>query len=953
MKKISFAVIALLLMLCVFAFTACNGGSGDSGESSDSRPELTLTTNIEGAGTVTGGGHFDYNEDLFINAEVNNGYHFLGWYHDNDLLSTSAEYNCKMWDKDVTLEAKFIALPDDYDEEFGDMSPDELINRTFNLSVVAGMPNYGKISVNDGGNKDKYSSSEKSGTNVKALALTTSSKRFLGWFDEAGNLVMSNGVFNFAMPSFDYTLTAKWECNCEYKYNGGNKTYACDACGASYSISELADKDGFVILNNELVAYIGGNTEITIPNNVTTIGSDVFSGNEEITSVNIPSNIKNIASNAFVNCTSIRTITFADGATVNEIGTNAFKNCSALTSIIIPNSVNIIGDAILSGCSSLQSVEIPFRGSSIYSSEIKLGDIFGTQSYSGSKHIKQNTMPYYIPTTLKSVTVNGGVIGESAFENCDMLTQIIINASITTIPKDSFNTCSSLKEFTIPEGVTHIESYAFSKCTSLKELTIPEGVTHIESCAFYKCTSLKTIFIPSTIQNISSHAFGECTALETINYPGSELQWSLLEKEEYWAGFKGTYTIKYGQQSEVVKYSEGLSFSLSDDSKFYIVEGIGDCTDENIVVPVSYKGLIVRKIGDYAFKDCHSIKSITLHDGIKSIGYSSIAWCDSLTNVTLGNGLTSIGDNAFTYCPNLTYNEYNNAYYLGNETNPYVLLVTAKNKSITSATVHNNTRFINDYAFEACKNLTSVTIPNSVTSIGDSAFRSCTSLTSVTIGNSVTSIGNYAFYNCDSLKSITIPDSVTSIGNYAFMGCNSLEYNEYNNACYLGNKTNPYVVLVTSKNEDITSVNIHEKTKFICEAAFINCNSLASITIPNSVIKIPSQAFACCTSLTSVTIPDSVTTIGDHAFDDCSSLTSVTIGNSVTSIGNYAFSGCSNLTRVTIPNSVTSIGDYAFYYCTRLTIYCEAASQPSGWRYLWNYYLNSSNLPVVWGYKET
>ena len=50
MKKISFAVIALSLMLCMFAFTACGGGSDDS------RPELTLTTNIEGAGTVSGGG---------------------------------------------------------------------------------------------------------------------------------------------------------------------------------------------------------------------------------------------------------------------------------------------------------------------------------------------------------------------------------------------------------------------------------------------------------------------------------------------------------------------------------------------------------------------------------------------------------------------------------------------------------------------------------------------------------------------------------------------------------------------------------------------------------------------------------------------------------------------------------------------------------------------------------
>lgn len=857
--KINLIVITLLLMLCAFTFTACGG------DPVDTRPELTLTTNIEGAGTVSGGGHFDYNEDLFINAEVNSGYHFLGWYYDNDLLSTSAEYNCKMWDKDVTLEAKFIALPDDYDEEFGDMSPDEVINRNFKLSVVAGMPNYGKISVNDGNNEVQYSSSEKSGTNIKARALTTSSQRFLGWFDEADNLVMTNAVFNFSTPSFDYTLTAKWECDCEYTYNKENKTYACDACGASNSIYEIADKNGFVILNNELVAYIGDSTEITIPKNITTISSGVFSGNEEITSVNIPSNIKIIAANAFANCTSIRTITFADGATITEIGSSAFKNCSALSSIIIPNSVNIIGGAILSGCSSLQSVEIPFRGSSIYSSKIKLGDLFGTESYSGSKRIEQRFTAYYIPTTLKSVTVNGGVIEEYAFENCDMLTQIIINAPITTIPKFLFNTCSSLEEFTIPEGVTHIESYAF-----------------------YKCTSLKTIFIPSTIQNISNCAFGKCTALETINYSGSELQWVLLEKEKDWAYSSGNFTLIYGQQSEDVKYSEGLNFSLSDDSKFYIVEGIGDCTDENIVVPVSYNGLIVREIGYKAFYGCHSMKSITLHDGIKSIGYSSFESCDNLINVTLGNRVTSIGE----------------------------------------------------YAFRGCTGLTCVTIGNSVTTIGDSAFHGCTGLTSITIPNSVTSIGYAMFRDCASLTSVTIPDSVTSIGYEAFMNCPIEKATIPTIAIRSIRNSNLKTVIITSGESidsyafncctSLTSVIIGNSVTSIGEQAFNECTSLITVTIGNGVTSIGKTAF-CHTGITNITIPNSVTSIGDWAFGGCASLTSVTIGNGVTSIGMGAFSGCTSLTSVVIPDSVTSIGSYAFEGCYQIT-HIKYRGTSSQWR---------------------
>ncbi len=293
--------------------------------------------------------------------------------------------------------------------------------------------------------------------------------------------------------------------------------------------------------------------------------------------------------------------------------------------------------------------------------------------------------------------------------------------------------------------------------------------------------------------------------------------------------------------------------------------------------------------------------------------------------------------------------EYKVSHYNGTSTEVYIPS-TYYNLPVTS---------IGDEAFIGCTSLTSIEIPNSVTSIGYGAFSGCRSLTSIEIPDSVTSIGAWAFNYCSSLTSIEIPDSVTSIGYSAFLYCWSLTYNIKDNLKYLGNNDNKYLYLSGVENT-ITTATIDSSCKFIGDYAFSGCYSLESIEIPNSVTSIGDGAFAYCSSLTSIIVDENnknYKTIDGNLYSKDGKIlmqyaigktaTSFEIPNSVTSIGNYAFSGCDSLTSIEIPNSVTSIGDWAFSDCDSLTIYCKAESQPSGWNSNWN----SSNRPVVWGYK--
>lgn len=319
-----------------------------------------------------------------------------------------------------------------------------------------------------------------------------------------------------------------------------------------------------------------------------------------------------------------RSITVDEG--VRIICADAFKDRKALHTIILPQTLETIGEESFRGCSNLEAMDVPEKTSRICSSAFR--DCI----------------------SMKSLKVRNGYIkiGERAFENCASLESISLPDGLTEIYGGVFNSCKSLVHIDLPKNLTILGESAFSDCVCLEKIEVPEAVVKIDDLAFNGCTNLTKIVLHEGLRKIGKGAFKNCRNLKQI-----ELPISLSSIGD--APFRGCESIKSIHVDPKNRYyksepnkRESSDHVLFNKNKSVIVAYPASSREVQYDIPDS-----VTVISDWAFSECKKLNRITIPDSVSEIGEGAFCNCVLLDEVEIPDGVEKIDDCAFRGCASL------------------------------------------------------------------------------------------------------------------------------------------------------------------------------------------------------------------------------------------------------------------------------------------------------------
>lgn len=586
--------------------------------------KITTSINNSEAGTITLYNEYTYmyGEKIILEANVNVGYKFDGWYEENNKLSSELIYEFSMPLHDVKLEAHFfpntetkyvvnhfkqeidgsyLAIPSEIEYLYGVTNTLTKIEPK-NYEGFTGITPEQKIINADG-------------TTVINIFYTRNTYKLTLIYDEDNDMIL-NFKYKYGEIVIPFELPEERNLLLGWQY-GDDIVHEIKIEKDTTLRAVMIDKIDCEKLSDgtyKIVKYYGYISDFKIPDIVSVIGGSAFQSNNYLITLEIPDSVVEIGRNAFEGCSNLKSVVIGQG--VESIGTAAFCDCNSLEDVTIKEGVIYIGNYAFQHCDSLESINLP-------------------------NSIEE--------------------MGYACFDSCINLKSVVLPRNCTTIPNAMFQMCKKLSDIYIPDTVTKIGDRVFYLCESLTNINLPRSLEYIDG-SFEKCTKLKEIVIPSNVMKIESDAFFRCDNLSSIIVAA--------ENKYYDSRYNCNAIIDTGTNRLIIGCA---TTEIPDDVVYIGPYAFKDCIKlTNIKIPDSvevisscaFSGCInlvnmelsknLRKIERSAFEHCYKLANIELPNTLTEIGLSAFSGCESFTSIRIPNGISKINSSTFEDCTNLT-----------------------------------------------------------------------------------------------------------------------------------------------------------------------------------------------------------------------------------------------------------------------------------------------------------
>lgn len=331
---------------------------------------------------------------------------------------------------------------------------------------------------------------------------------------------------------------------------------------------------------------------------------------------------------------------------------------------------------------------------------------------------------------------------------------------------------------------------------------VSDGTVRITATAFSRLSSYCMVTVGQGVP--TERNFGECENLGEIFTTEDGLWWKV----------SGPDTVLLLPENNKTQNYSGSYSSMAE-----------------ITVPatVSYEGKTYRvtAIAAEAFYFNMKTTSITLPEGLETIGGSAFFFASGIKTLHIPDSVKTIGAMAFNYVSNAALNIPASIEFIGDS--------AFSGSGVVGGDLPEGLTYLGEKAFMNCTGLTTISLPTSVENYGANIFYGCSNVTYVELPQNMEKIPNGLLWDCTGLKRIYIPSSVKEIGNAAFYG-----------------------------------------------------SGLEKLNLPDGLQKIEQWAF-CSTKLKEIIIPDSVQTVEYRAFIYCEGVENCVVGSGVKEIGQDAF----------------------------------------------------------------